>query len=77
MQELVKSLTRREKQVFYLILDEIKTAEITQKLGITVNTVRTYYKHIYQKMFVGSKKELLQRYKNKRYKNGRQKRKSA
>lgn len=66
MQELVKSLTRREKQVFYLILDEIKTAEITQKLGITVNTVRTYYKHIYQKMFVSSKKELLQRYKNRR-----------
>ena len=63
MQELKRSLTRRENQVFNLILDNRKTAEITQELKITVNTVRTYYKHIYQKMFVSSKKELLEKFK--------------
>ena len=62
MQELKRSLTRRENQVLNLILDNRKTAEITQELNITVNTVRTYYKHIYQKMFVNSKRELLEKY---------------
>lgn len=63
MQDLSEKLTRRELQVFYLILANYKTSEIIQELNITLNTVRTYYKHIYQKLFVNSKKELLEKFK--------------
>ena len=63
MQDLSEKLTRRELQVFYLILANYKTSEIIQELNITLNTVRTYYNHIYQKLFVNSKKELLEKFK--------------
>lgn len=63
LQDLSEKLTRRELQVFYLILANYKTSEIIQELNITLNTVRTYYKHIYQKLFVNSKKELLEKFK--------------
>lgn len=63
MQDLSEKLTRRELQVFYLILANYKTSEIIKELNISLNTVRTYYKHIYQKMFVNSKKELIKKFK--------------
>lgn len=63
LQDLSEKLTRRELQVFYLILANYKTSEIIKELNISLNTVRTYYKHIYQKMFVNSKKELIKKFK--------------
>lgn len=62
----MQGLTSREKQVFEMILSGNKTREIKKELNIATSTVRTYYKHIYQKLFVNSKKELLEMYKNRR-----------
>ena len=62
----ITSLTNRERQVFDLILRGLKTREIRQELLIKTSTVRTYYKHIYEKLFVNSKKELIRKYKGKR-----------
>ena len=61
----MQSLTNREKQVFDLILQGWKTREIREELHIKTSTVRTYYKHIYEKTFVNSKKELLRKYRGK------------
>lgn len=61
----MESLTNREKQVLDLILKGRKTREIRKDLNIANSTLRTYYKHIYEKLFVNSKQELIQRYKNK------------
>ena len=60
-----EKFTNREKQVFDLIMQGKKTREIRQELHILTSTVRTYYKHIYEKTFVNSKKELLRKYKGK------------
>jgi DNA-binding NarL/FixJ family response regulator len=62
--QAMESLTNREKQVLELVLHGRKTREIRKDLNIANSTLRTYYKHIYQKLFVSSKQELIQKYKN-------------
>lgn len=58
----MESLTKRERQVFDFVVAGKKTCEIRQELNIATSTVRTYYKHIYSKLFVNSKKELILKY---------------
>ena len=53
----MERLTNREQQVFNAILAGKRTCEIRKEMNIATSTIRTYYKHIYSKLFVNSKKE--------------------
>lgn len=52
------NLTTREKEVVSLILKGYKRKEIADKLFVSEETVKTHVKHIFQKLDIGSKKEL-------------------
>lgn len=48
----IPKLTRREKEVLKLIVDELTTQEIADKLFISVKTVETHRSHLIQKLEV-------------------------
>lgn len=47
-------LTPRESEVLKLIVDELKTEQIAQQLGITCPTVETHRRHLFLKLGVKS-----------------------
>lgn len=53
-------LTAREGDILFVLLQQKKPAEIAQELFIEVGTVRTHIKHIYTKLDVHSRQELLE-----------------
>jgi DNA-binding NarL/FixJ family response regulator len=46
----IPNLSMREKEVLKLIVDELTTQEIAEKLFISVNTVETHRNHLLQKL---------------------------
>jgi len=56
--EHLKLLTRQEKRVARKVLDGMTYLEITEKLNISINTVKTHMKSIFKKYQVNSKIEL-------------------
>lgn len=48
------NLTPRESEVLKLIVDELKTEQIAQHLGITRPTVETHRRHLFLKLGVKS-----------------------
>ncbi len=54
-----KSLSRKEKEVIALVLKGLSDKEIALRLFISVNTVKTHLKHIYEKLEIKGRKELL------------------
>jgi DNA-binding NarL/FixJ family response regulator len=48
-------LTRRQGEVLTLLADGVSTADIAQKLSISVQTVRTHLKHIYATLGVNDR----------------------
>lgn len=52
-------LTRREREVFHLLMEGRSVPFIQKKLYISEGTARTHVKHIYTKLDVHSKQELL------------------
>jgi RNA polymerase sigma factor (sigma-70 family) len=55
----VKTLSPAERSVFDLYLQGYTAKEITEKLCISINTIKTHNKRIYNKLNVSSRKELL------------------
>jgi DNA-binding NarL/FixJ family response regulator len=53
------SLTRREREVLELLGRGRKNAEIAHVLHISTETARTHAKHVYSKLGVSSRAELL------------------
>jgi DNA-binding NarL/FixJ family response regulator len=53
--KIVEELSGREIEVLQLIADGCSYAEIGQKLFISINTVGTHIKHIYDKLAVSSR----------------------
>ena len=53
-------LTAREADVLRLLLRGYANASIAQELTITENTVKTHVKHIFEKLRVGSRRELME-----------------
>lgn len=49
---VMNRLTEREAQIAYLILDELSSTQIAERLFISFNTVETHRKRIYQKLGV-------------------------
>ncbi len=58
------SLTNKEIDIFILLLNEYRYNKIATEMNISLNTVKTHIKHIYSKLDVSSKKELLSKISN-------------
>ncbi len=57
--ESIKTLSRAEKAVFDLYIKGHTAKEITEILFLSINTIKTHNKRIYEKLNVSSRKELL------------------
>jgi DNA-binding CsgD family transcriptional regulator len=56
------TLTLREREIFYLLMDSLKANEIALRLSLTISGVNYHVKKIYKKMKVNSKAELILKY---------------
>jgi DNA-binding NarL/FixJ family response regulator len=58
----VETLTRREHEILELLAKGYFYKEIGSNLGISMNTVRSHLKHIYEKLHVQSRKDAAQKF---------------
>lgn len=56
------SLSERERDVFEQLRTTLTTIEIADRLGVSVNTVKTHQRSIYRKLGVTSRREALRQY---------------
>lgn len=56
---LIDDFTKKEKEIFFLMLTDHKNPEIAEKLGISKNTLKTHIRNIYRKALVKNRSELL------------------
>ncbi|WP_243076000.1 LuxR C-terminal-related transcriptional regulator [Microbacterium sp. SS28] len=56
------ALSERERDVFEQLRTTLTTIEIADKLGVSVNTVKTHQRSIYRKLGVTSRREALRQY---------------
>ncbi|HET6886268.1 MAG TPA: helix-turn-helix transcriptional regulator, partial [Rubrobacteraceae bacterium] len=54
-------LTKREGEITRLVMRGLSTAEVSEELHITPNTVRDHFKAIFEKVGVRSRRELVAR----------------
>ncbi|MBO7318935.1 MAG: helix-turn-helix transcriptional regulator, partial [Clostridia bacterium] len=59
--EVTEPLTSREVEVLRLLLDNFKRKEIAEKLYLSENTVKTHSSHIFTKLGVTNKSELIEK----------------
>jgi DNA-binding CsgD family transcriptional regulator len=55
----LETLTKREKQVMFLIADGLSNGEIANQLGISEKTVRNHITHILAKLGVKTRAQLI------------------
>lgn len=55
-------LSKRETEVLDLLAEGLRNKEIADRLGLSVETVRDYLKHIYAKLGVSSRTEAALKY---------------
>ncbi|WP_400190418.1 response regulator [Hymenobacter sp. B81] len=55
-------LSEREREVVEAIVDGLGDKQVAARLGLSVETVRTYVKRVYKKLQVGSRTELVSRH---------------
>ncbi|GEM_PF-4566008 len=55
----ISDLTKREREVLYLLVENMSTADISEKLRIKKNTVLTYRKSIFAKLNVNKVTEVI------------------
>jgi DNA-binding NarL/FixJ family response regulator len=60
--EELRRLSQREAEVLALIARGLSTKEVGDRLSLTVETIRTYVKNIYEKMHVHSRAEAVAKY---------------
>ena len=56
---LLKKLSPREREILPLLADGLRYKEIADELNISIETIRTHIRNIYQKLEVGSRTEAL------------------
>lgn len=57
--ENTKSLSPAERSVFNLYMDGLTAKEIADRMYLSINTIKTHSKHIFSKLNVASREELL------------------
>jgi DNA-binding NarL/FixJ family response regulator len=57
--EKLSKLTARERDVFTALTEALHYKEIAQRLGLTINTVRTHIKQVYRKLGIRSRGEAI------------------
>ena len=60
-QGMHEPLTNRESQILMLLATELSPAEMSQRLSVSINTVRTHIRNIYAKMDVHTRSEAVHR----------------
>jgi len=60
-QQLIDPLSDRELEVLHLLNTEMSGPEIAQELMVSLNTIRTHTKHIYNKLGVGNRRAAIRR----------------
>ncbi len=58
-------LTTREKEVLELLAAGFRNKEIAEKLGVTINTIKTFVYRIYEKLHVTSRVEMINKFNSK------------
>lgn len=56
---MIEELTKREKQVYDLLLKGCERNKIVNLMNLSRGTIDTYIEHIYLKMCVNSQRELM------------------
>ena len=56
------SLSEREAEVLSYMTQGLSEKEIADKIHVSVNTIKTHRKHVYQKLHVRSRSEIMLRY---------------
>lgn len=59
LQAKLKTLSRKEREVLALILEENTNQEISDELSISLSTLKTHINHIYKKLEVNTRQEIL------------------
>jgi DNA-binding NarL/FixJ family response regulator len=67
IEELVHTLTKREREVLYLMLQAHDTNQIANSMSVAVQTVRNYVSSIYNKLHVSNKMDLVRMMKRLRF----------
>ena len=62
MSEDNTTLSKRESEVLELLVAGLKNGQIADKLGVSVNTVKTQLKQVYRKLQVNSRYEAMSRF---------------
>lgn len=62
--ELIKSLTPREKETFFILLEGYNLKEAAKLLNISYSTANTYQTAIYKKLHVNTRPELIINYRD-------------
>jgi DNA-binding NarL/FixJ family response regulator len=65
--ELEQTLTMREIEILRLVALRLDNQEVASRLGISVGTVKIHLHHMYAKLRVDGRQELLQYLRDKRY----------
>lgn len=65
--ELSEQLTPRELEILRLVALKLENQEIASRLSITVGTVKIHLHHVFDKLHVNGRHELLQQLRDKRY----------
>ncbi len=60
--ERTEELTSREEEILQLLAKGLLSKEIAHQLGISVETVNSHLKHIYEKLHVRSRTEAVIKY---------------
>jgi DNA-binding CsgD family transcriptional regulator len=63
-EEIVSSLTAREIDTFYLLIEGFTLKEAAAQLGIKYSTANTHMTGVYRKLKVNSRAELIIKYRN-------------
>jgi RNA polymerase sigma factor (sigma-70 family) len=61
-QDALENLTEREEEILEQLSKGYSTKEIADRTSVSVNTVRTHFQHIYEKLHVRSRTEAVLKY---------------
>lgn len=64
-QNILSVLSSREQEIALFLVENLSYKEISDKLQISIDTVRTHIKKIYSKLLVNKRKELIEKLKSK------------